>query len=251
MTKIINFSLTGISAILLTLNVSAEECDFNSLIGEVSKLREYQSFSKYFSPAILHEFKLAKYREYNAVELFQQELYSEDHPDFGKLLKQIMMGHIVSITQDKELIGSYNINSVSASADRFKANIRELSSLSDYEFFNQYLTNSYRNTTLQYDLFKEAIISLSERIDSANSNSCSYEVMTNKNRVNFVQDISFKMDNGLLVSPSPLVSMFDYNAAAYTNEEYSDQSKSFDFYGMPAKLYPEGVEWWLLDEDSQ
>ncbi len=244
-------SLFGLSAILLTLNVSAEECNFTTLIGELSQAREHQSFSQYFSPVILHEFRLAKYREHNAVELLQQGINGEDHPDFGKLLKQVMMGHIVRITQDKTLLNNFNIDSVSASADRFKGNIRELSNLSDYDFFNQYLTNSYGSTTLHYDFFKEAMISLSENIDPTNAHSCSYEVKTNKNRANFVQDISFNMDNDLLVSPSPLVAMFDYKAGAYTNEEYVDTSNGVDFYGMPAKLYPKGVEWWLLDEDAK
>lgn len=247
-----NLSILGLSVLLLSFNTSAEECDFNSLIEEINISKYEQNFSEYFSPSILHEFRMAKYREYNTVDYLQFEIHGEDHPDFGKLLKQIMMGHIARITQDKSLADNYNIDTVSASADRFKANIRSISHLDDYEFFNQYLTNSYRDSSLHYDFLKEAITSLSVQIDKTPVKTCAYQVNTNLGRTDFVQNVTFKMNNGVIVSPSPLVSMFDYQAGAYKNEDIPDNAESgIDFADVPTHLYPEGVQWWRVDDSNQ
>ncbi|GEM77097.1 hypothetical protein VSA01S_32090 [Vibrio sagamiensis NBRC 104589] len=239
--------LLALSSLAFTFNVSAEQCDFKAFFGQINNIKQNQSFSEYFSPLILHNFRLAKYREYNAIDLLQHKIHGEDDPDFGKTLKQIMMGHIIRITQEKGLINELNIASVSAAADRYKNNIRSLSHLDDYNFFNQYLTNSFRDSTFHYDSFKESIISLSNQAAKRLGTSCSYILTTNNGRVDFPKEITLEIDNGVIVSPSLLFSMFDYQASAYTVEKQSE----INFAAIPEELYPQGVKWWRLNGTNQ
>lgn len=239
--------LLVLSTSLFSLGALADECDFKNFANELNTVQGSQYFAQYFSPTILHDFRLAKYREHNGVVLIQKAIQNIDDPDFGQIVRTIMKGHIARITQDKSLLYDFSIDSVSHAAERFITNIRDLSGLSDVEFFNQYLTNTYRDSTFHYELFKEGVIALSKKSDNDLSASCSYSVKTNIGRSGFIHDVLFEMDStsGLIISPTPILAMFDFKGAAYTAEQLVDDGvNGIDFGSIPdghLDLYSEGL----------
>ncbi|WP_039990745.1 hypothetical protein, partial [Vibrio azureus] len=173
--KLINKALAFSITSALSFSALSAQCDFSALIQEVSLGSEQQNLSQYFAPALLQDFKKAKTREYNMMVYLQEsmeQISSEGKQPSTDLFMSFISEHIAGIAQSSET-DPFDLQSVNAAAERFKAYIGSIHSLDDAAFFDAFMSGEYRQESYYYDFFQQAVNKLDDTIKNNDINDCS------------------------------------------------------------------------------